>query len=111
MRGLAVRFEPDPAARGPRLALWFAPPPGATAAAACRPGPMPGAPGVGLLAVYCDAAGPIAEVASVAPAGDPDAAARLIWRSTALLFPDDYADSYGLDLFGWRVRLGAEVGL
>jgi hypothetical protein len=37
-------------------------------------------------------------------------AERLVWRATARLFPDDYADSYGFDLFGLRVGLGGSFG-
>ena len=34
-------------------------------------------------------------------------AERLVWRTTGGLFPDDYPETYGFDLFGRRVGVGA----
>ena len=37
---------------------------------------------------------------------EPKDTERLVWRTTAFLLPDDYADTYGLHLFGDWLRLG-----
>lgn len=108
---LPVGFMPAAASGAPRLVLWFAPPPGAPGTAACLPaaGADRGPPG-GLLAVFCEGTFAVAEVRGEA-APDPASQERLIWRSTNRLFPDDYPETYGFDLFGWRIGLGASVGL
>jgi hypothetical protein len=102
---LDVRF----AAGGPplpRLVLRFA---AADPGTLCGPTPaeaiLPTSP-VRLSAAFCDAQGAIA--ATTGEAAGPNLAdtERLIWRTTARLFPDDYAQTYGFNLFGNRVRLG-----
>ncbi len=52
-------------------------------------------------------------VAAVDPAiAEPTAAAveRAIRRAMAALFPDDYADIYGFELFGMRITIGGSFG-
>lgn len=56
-------------------------------------------------AAFCDGERVVAS-AVVAFEGDP---ARLIWRLTDQLVPDDYEESYGLDLLGNRVGVGGGV--
>jgi hypothetical protein len=114
VRGLDPRFEPASSggAGAPRLVLWFDPPPGAGGAQACGADALGAAPaGVpGLLAAWCEGAAPAASVSGEAAAPGRAEAERLVWRATARLFPDDYADSYGFDLFGLRVGLGGSFG-
>jgi hypothetical protein len=63
-----------------------------------------------LLAVWCEGAHPVAEVAGIAADASVPASERLVWQTAGRLFPDDYAERYGFNLFGWRVRLGAAAG-
>ena len=63
-----------------------------------------------LLAIWCDDLYPVASVRGTAGDAGRAAAQRLVWETTGRLLPDDYAETYGLNLFGWRVRLGADVG-
>ena len=108
--GLDVRFITTADAASRRLVLAFDREQGSFAACAGEPGvPAPEGGPPRLLAVYCDGRTPLAEVGAVAADGSDAAVERAIWRSTALLFPDDYDDNYGLDLFGMRVRFGASV--
>lgn len=111
--GLSAAFTGAPATTTvPHLVLWFAPPPGADAQAACGPGPLRTAPAnpTQLLAIWCDDLYPVASVRGTAGDASRAAAQRLVWETTGRLLPDDYAETYGLNLFGWRVRLGADVG-
>jgi hypothetical protein len=114
--GLDPRFATTPASAASdtdRLVLWFDPPPGAAAADACRPAPPPGPAATGgapsLLAAWCEDAYAAASVAGAAAGAGPEDVERLVWRATQRLFPDDYGETYGLDLFGWRVRLGGSA--
>lgn len=110
VRGLAVRFAPSPpTAAGPHLVLALdgLAEPAAICTAAARPGPA-GA-GRTLLAAWCDGERPVARV-RVAGAGDRVAQERAIWRAVDRLFPDDYADTYGWNLFGLRVTIGGSFG-
>ena len=112
--GLTARFAAAPAeTTAPHLVLWFDPPPDVDRQAACGPGPLRTAAGnpPRLLAVWCDDLYPVASVRGTA--GDPSrtAAERLVWETTGRLLPDDYPETYGLNLFGWRVKLGADVGI
>lgn len=117
--GATVRFIP---AQGQtdrqRLVLAFGeaePAPGLRADRACDGAlamltPAPGVPRP-LLAVFCDGRRPVAEVTAL-PAGAAAAdEARLVWRTTARLFPDDYPSTYGWRLFeGLRIGLGGSFG-
>jgi hypothetical protein len=112
VRGLKVRFSPT--APGPtRLVLLFDPPTGIGPAAICAADALPAAAprgGARLHAVFCDGAAPIADAAGESRNRSTAAVSRLIWRTAARLFPDDYADTYGFNLFGLRVGLGASFG-
>jgi hypothetical protein len=52
---------------------------------------------------------PVARVRLPA-AADRVARERAIWRATTRLFPDDYARSYGWNLFGLRITVGGSFG-
>jgi hypothetical protein len=109
VRGLQVRFAPLASPADPlRLVLLFDPlggPPGSAVCAGHAESTGRGA-AAELRAVFCDGAVPLAEVATRRDGGSVD---RLIWRTTGFLFPDDYAETYGFNLFGYRVRLGGEL--
>jgi hypothetical protein len=112
VRGLKVRFSRT--APGPtRLVLLFDPPTRIGPAAICAADRLPAAAprgGVRLHAVFCDGPEPIADAVGESDDRSTAAVSRLIWRTTARLFPDDYADTYGFNLFGLRVGLGASFG-
>lgn len=97
----------------PRLVVWFGPPEAAGGAETCGASPVAAgmAPSRQLLAAWCDGPEPVAFVTGEAADAGRPAAERAVWRATARLFPDDYAETYGFDLFGWRVGLGGSVGL
>jgi hypothetical protein len=119
VRGLTVRHVPlsgqgegPPPAGGRYLVLWFEGP--LTADRACGRAPVEPAERSGpprLLAVYCDGATSIASASGEAGGPGRYATERLIWQTTGNLFPDDYAETYGFDLFGYRIRFGASAGL
>lgn len=115
-RGLAVRFAEPPAATGPaRLLLVFDPPQGLSASAVCNAPALPAPARAGgptrLLAVFCDGGGYVADATAEATGRSPEEIERLVWRTTARLFPDDYAETYGFDLFGNRVGIRGSLGL
>lgn len=117
VRGLDVRFgQPPEAAGAARLLLLFDPPPGASSAVACNaaggalPAPRPEAGGTRLQAVFCDGGALVADATAATPGRDAAAVARLIWRATGRLFPDDYPDTYGFGLLGNRVGVGGAGG-
>ena len=63
-----------------------------------------------VVAAWCEEGRTVAAVE--VPSGEPAAAAvtRAIWRAMAALFPDNYADTYGFDLFGQRITIGGTFG-
>lgn len=106
--GLAVRFAADADQAGGRLvvALDGLATPGSICA---DPPPGPAEPGAPLLAAWCDGELVVARVQG--PGGrDPVLRERSVWRATARLFPDDYADTYGWNLFGLRITIGGSFG-
>lgn len=111
VRGLPVAFSTD---RGtptsPRLVLLFDPATRPNPAMICSADVLPPATPSGsphhLHAVFCADDLPLADARAVAEVPDPAALGRTIWRTTARLFPDDYEESYGFNLFGSRIRLG-----
>lgn len=107
--GLRPTFAEAGAGVPLRLVLWFDPPPGGSARAACAGGEAASARAgrPRLLAAWCEGAFAVAETLGSAADGSAPAVRRLVWESTRRLFPDDYAERYGFNLFGWRVRLGA----
>lgn len=102
----SVTFATDATAAAPRLLLAFD-----TAAAepaglcAGRSRVVPSSPHR-LDAVWCDGDRPVASVSGTAAGGGPADTERLVWHTTGQLFPDDYPDTYGLNLFGSRLRVG-----
>jgi hypothetical protein len=113
VRGLGVRFAAAPAeaAGQERLVLVFDPPPGIRPTLICSDDATVPAPEgrVGpprLHAIFCDGRSFVADTSGSIDESSADAVERLIWRTTARLFPDDYADTYGFDLFGHRIGLG-----
>jgi hypothetical protein len=107
--GLAPRFEAGVAGER-RLVLWFAGP--AVADAACRGAPGSGVDGevTTLTAAWCAGDRAVAGVRGRAADGGSRALERLIWQSTGRLFPDDYAETYGFNLFGMRLTVGGSAG-
>ncbi|MCS6779304.1 MAG: hypothetical protein NZ555_06345 [Geminicoccaceae bacterium] len=108
--GLSVRFAPGHHPEDGRrlvVAPWGLVEPARICA---EPGP-PAAPEEErpLAAAWCEGARAVASVR--VPAGtDRVERERAVWRATARLFPDDYAETYGLNLFGLRVTFGASFG-
>ena len=108
--GLAVRFAPGPPSSGGRrlvVALDGLEEPAAICAGAARSASDPTARAV--LAAWCDGDRPVARVRLPA-AVDRVERERALWRATARLFPDDYAETYGWNLFGLRVTIGGSFG-
>lgn len=115
IKGLGVRFAQPPEASGSaRLLLLFDPPPGTRPTQACNaaelPAPAPTGVPVRLHAVFCDGGGYVADAEATTSGRTRAEVERLIWRTTRALFPDDYEDSYGFDLFGNRVGLRGAFG-
>ncbi|MFO1038486.1 MAG: hypothetical protein U1E45_16735 [Geminicoccaceae bacterium] len=115
VRGLAVRFVPMPPVAGQgRLVLWFDPPAATTSDVVCSrlngSSVAEGTPS-SLTAVWCVDDKPVAEVNGSIEGTGADQVDRLVWRSTSRLFPDDYQDTYGFNLFGNRVNFGGWFGL
>lgn len=102
----SVTFAVDAPADSPRLLLAFD-------TLAAEPGELCGGHGQTvpssphrLVAVLCEGPRPVASVSGTAAGPNAADTERLVWRTTGQLFPDDYADTYGLNLFGSNVRLG-----
>jgi len=108
--GLAVRFAPAaPSSGGRRLvvALDGLEEPAAICAGIARS--ASGADARTVFAAWCDGDRPVARVRLPA-AVDRVQRERAIWRAVARLFPDDYAETYGWNLFGLRVTIGGSFG-
>ncbi|HEX6012328.1 MAG TPA: hypothetical protein VFY87_11110 [Geminicoccaceae bacterium] len=111
VRGLEARFaEQAESTDLARLLLLFDPPPGGlqprlACGAEALPPPVPEGP-LRLQAVFCDGGAAVADATAVAEGRTRADAERLIWRTTGRLFPDDYPETYGFDLFGRRVGVG-----
>lgn len=108
--GLSVRFAPaPPSAAGRRLVLALdgLEEPARICTGADRPEPRP--TGRALLAAWCDGERAVARV-RLAASADRVERERAVWRAVARLFPDDYADNYGWNLFGLRVTVGGSIG-
>jgi hypothetical protein len=111
VHGSSVRFDPGAAARW-RTVLWFDPPPDAVDPCGTPPSDAvlgSDRPTV-LLAAYCDGDQPVATARERLNGTGLRAVERMVWQATEALFPDDYADTYGINLFGIRLRLGASAG-
>jgi len=110
LRGLDVRFAPvPPTATGRRLVLALdgLAEPERICTGADRPDPGPiDRP---LLAAWCDGERPVARL-RLAGLRDRVERERAVWRAVDRLFPDDYPETYGWNLFGLRVTIGASLG-
>jgi len=116
VKGLTVRFAEPPEATGPaRLLLLFDPPAQARPGTACNarslPEPAPEPAATRLHALFCNGGALVADAVATTPGRTPAEVERLIWRTIGQLFPDDYQDTYGFDLFGHRIGLGGQFGL
>jgi hypothetical protein len=116
IKGLDVRFAGKPEATGPaRLLLLFDPPAGTRPTVACNAGALPeplaDAGPTRLRAVFCNGGAFVADASATTEGRSLADLDRLIWRTTGRLFPDDYPETYGFDLFGRRVSLGGYIGL
>lgn len=107
IQGLNVRFEPAASplpGSGARLLLLFDPPPDVAPRVACisaaPPAPVPQSPAK-LQALFCDGGTFIADATSTAEGDLTAQTRRMIWRTTARLFPDDWAETYGLRQLSW----------
>lgn len=106
---LDVAFAPAPPdGGGSRVVLWKGAPLDDPADAACAPGAgREIGPPDRLLGVFCEGGLAVAQASAAIDPGEPDDAVR---RVTAYLFPDDYPETHGLELFGIKLRLGGTVG-
>lgn len=106
VRGLDVRFAPHDRVQPNAVAVSFAK---VSPASLCR-GDVDAPAEPILLLVWCGRDGAVAAVELPLPSMAPSDVERSLWRGASRLFPDDYADRYGLDLFGLRVGIGASIG-
>ncbi len=113
VRAVDVVFVPQPAPpeKGAYLLLVLHGREGELPAGLCR-NPRALATGFAerIAAAWCEDGRTVAAVD--VPAEEPTAPAveRALWRAMAALFPDNYADTYGLDLFGLRVGIRGTFG-
>ncbi len=113
VRAIDVRLRPrpEPPPEGPYLLLVLREAGRPLPREACRQGEtLAGEVAEAVVAAWCEEDRTVAAVE--VPSGEPAAAAveRAVWRAMAALFPDDYADTYGLDLFGQRITIGGTFG-
>jgi hypothetical protein len=106
VRGLDVRFVPHHRVQPNSVAVSFAK---VSPERLCR-GDVDGLAEPMVLLVWCGRDGAVAAVELPLPSMAPSDVERSLWRGASRLFPDDYADRYGLDLFGLRVGMGASIG-
>jgi hypothetical protein len=116
IKGLTVGFAPAAEAGGAaRLLLLFDPPPGLQPVLVCTAGalpePAPAAAALRLHAVFCNDGTYLADAAGTTADRSRAGVERLIWRTTGRLFPDDYPESYGFDLFGYRIGFSGHLAL
>lgn len=118
VRGLDAEFEVDAGAGSdePRLVMVLNPARAYAPETVCRnPAALATTPGAGplaVVAVYCRGEEPLNAVEATAGAADERASRRLLWRTAAELFPDDYAEAYGWDILpGWlNLGVGGSFG-
>lgn len=102
---MSVRFAPPAeATSSARLLLLFDPPADTAVRHVCvaagLPAPVPQRP-TKLQALFCDGNTFIADATATAEGDGAAQLRRLIWRTTSWLFPDDYAETFGLRQLGW----------
>lgn len=111
IRGLDVRFEATEGVRpGSVVASFVETAPESLCRSDAAPAEAPAGAEPVVLLVWCGDRGAVASVGPVATSGAPAEVERILWRVASRLFPDDYADRYGIDLFGLRIGIGASVG-
>ncbi len=119
IEGMGVRFTTDPrqaTAANPHLVVWLNPERVAGANicetnAQARPAP-PEEP-TRILAAFCDHGQVLALSSSEEKItrADDHQFRRLLWRTSRNLFPDDYWNTYGVDVVpGLNIGIGASVG-
>lgn len=105
--GLSVDFTTSPsqaAAAEPRLVVLLNPAGDPTGSAACRSPTLvqtlPGGDDLRVLAAFCEGADPIgsAEAHDTVSGPTDRRFERLLWRTAAALFPDDYEQTYGFGI-------------
>ena len=120
VRGIGVRFTSDrdrAAAPDPRLVVLLnllgEPDPSAICAAPAQIPTGPTEREVTVTAAFCRGAEPLGVVreSGVVASANDRSFQRLLWRTAARLFPDDYEDRFGLDLIpGVDVGVGGSFG-
>lgn len=120
VRGLDVRFTPDPgraAAADPRLVVLLDPVGEPEPSVICRsPGSVAtdGADGeLEIAAAFCRGGQALRVVRDRAAVASPNDRSfqRLLWRTAGSLFPDDYPERFGVDLFpGVDLGVGGSFG-
>ncbi|MDX1540986.1 MAG: hypothetical protein R3349_06235 [Geminicoccaceae bacterium] len=111
VRGLDVSFETVPAERAPdeRLVVHFAAE-NYTSNRPCVTGdgpvPEPDPAGARVVAAFCNGDQAVASTTGVLSDPEERARRRLLWRMAQGLFPDDYAETYGLGLLPDWLGLG-----
>ena len=102
--GLSADFTTDPgqaAAAEPRLVVLLNPAGDPSGRAACRNptlmNTLPGGDDLRVLAAFCEGADPLGSVEAHDTVSGPTDRRfqRLLWRTSAALFPDDYFQTYG----------------
>jgi hypothetical protein len=122
--GMSVDFTTDSvqaAAAEPRLVVLLNPAADPTGSAACRNPTLvrtlPGGDDLRVLAAFCNGADSLGSVEAQDTVSGPTDRRfqRLLWRTSAALFPDDYAQTYGFgllpDSFDFGFGGGAEPPL
>ncbi len=113
VRGVDVVFvpRPMPPEKGAYLLVILHGREGGLPAGLCRD---PRAPTTGLAehiaAAWCEEGRTVAAVDVAAEEPTAAAVERALRRAMAALFPDNYGETYGLDLFGLRLRIGGTFG-
>lgn len=118
--GLEASFTTDPAravTTDPRLVVVLGPVGDPPATLACtdpdRIATAPAGRELAVLAVFCRGDEPLGVARQRSPASGLDTreARRLLWRTGAQLFPDDYWQTYGVDLIpGIDLGIGGTFG-
>jgi hypothetical protein len=120
IQGVKARFTADPgvyAAKEPRLVVILNPSTDPPSARACR-GPeqirtTPAKDELILLAAFCEGEEVINAARAVSEVSGPtdQRFKRMLWQTGGVLFPDDYGDTYGVDIIpGINVGIGGSFG-
>lgn len=120
VQGVSARFTADPGLYGadqPRLVVILNPVFEPAASATCsRPEQVRTAPATDdlvLIAAFCDRESPINTARAEGTVSGPSdqRLKRLLWQTGGILFPDDYPQTYGVDLIpGIDLSVGGSFG-